>query len=296
MRTFYLGWEIRQTASAKFEAAVKCQIPSGSSRDKRRIATRKAAVAPLPAEAVELLPVFPLSWSQYVRLMGVENVQARAFYETEAIRGNWSVRELDRQISTRFYDRAVASKHQEAFLARSPRRGAGVTAEEEVRDPYVLEFLNLTDEYSESDLETALVNHLQAFLLEMGNDFALVGRQKRIRIGNSWYRIDLVLFHRGLRCLILIDLKTGAFTHADAGQMNLYLNYAREHLKLAEEADPVGIILCSEKDDAVVRYATGGISARVFASTYLTSLPNAETLRREVLTTRRALKARWRKE
>jgi hypothetical protein len=105
-----------------------------------------------------------------------------------------------------------------------------------------------------------------------------------------------LLYHRGLRCLVVIDLKTGAFTHADAGQMNLYLNYAREHLKLPDEADPVGIILCTDKDDAVVKYATGGIRARVFASKYLTSLPDEETLRREILTTQRAIRARWKGE
>lgn len=128
--------------------------------------------------------------------------------------------------------------------------------------------------------------------MEMGAGFTFVARQKRIRIGNSWYRIDLLLYHRGLRCLVVIDLKTGAFTHADAGQMNLYLNYAREHLMMLGEADPVGIILCSDKDDAIVKYATGGIRTQVFASKYLTNLPDEETLRREILTAQRAIRAR----
>jgi hypothetical protein len=128
----------------------------------------------------------------------------------------------------------------------------------------------------------------------MGTGFTFVARQKRVRVGRSWYRIDLLLYHRGLRCLVVIDLKTGAFTHADAGQMNLYLNYAREHLKLPDEADPVGIILCTDKDDAVVKYATGGIRAKVFASKYLTNLPDEDTLRREILATRQAIEARRR--
>jgi hypothetical protein len=168
--------------------------------------------------------------------------------------------------------------------------------EAEIRDPYLLEFLNLKDEYSETDLEEALIRHLEWFLLEMGAGFTFVARQKRIRIGDSWYRIDLLLYHRGLQCLVVIDLKTGAFTHADAGQMNLYLNYAKERLTMPAEADPVGIILCTDKDDAVVKYATGGIRTRVFASKYLTNLPDEETLRREILTTQRAIRARWKGE
>ncbi|WP_238389484.1 PDDEXK nuclease domain-containing protein [Urbifossiella limnaea] len=124
----------------------------------------------------------------------------------------------------------------------------------------------------------------------MGTGFTFVARQKRVRVGDSWYKIDLLLFHRVLRCLVVIDLKLGAFTHADAGQMNLYLNYAREHLVVAGEADPVGLILCSDKDDAVVHYAMGGINARVFASTYRTVLPDEATLRREILAVDRGLK------
>lgn len=165
-----------------------------------------------------------------------------------------------------------------------------VSLEAEVRDPYLLEFLNLKDEYSESELEDALVRHLETFLLELGAGFTFVARQKRIRVGDEWYRIDLLLFHR--RCLVAIDLKIGKFTHADAGQMNLYLNYVREHMKEPGESDPVGLILCSAKNDAVVHYAMGGIKAKVFGSHYLTALPDPETLRREILTTQHALESR----
>lgn len=177
-----------------------------------------------------------------------------------------------------------------------PQPAEAVSVEEEIRDPYLLEFLNLKDEYSESELEEALIRHMEWFLLEMGAGFTFVARQKRIRIGDSWYRIDLLLYHRGLRSLVVIDLKTGAFTHADAGQMNLYLNYTRQHLVMPGEAEPVGIILCSDKDDAVVKYSTGGIRAQVFASKYLTNLPDEETLRQEILTTQRTIRARWKGE
>jgi predicted nuclease of restriction endonuclease-like (RecB) superfamily len=310
-----LEWEICPTPSGKFEAQAKHPTLSGESEVGKRQTPSLPAPCPVRQAGVEsvqaLAPVtapvqpafapagvFPLSWSQYVRLMSVENPQARAFYESEAIRGGWSVRQLDRQISTQFYERAVRSKHPHPLIARgqTPKEEDTVSVEEEVRDPYLLEFLNLKDEYSETELEEALIRHLEWFLLELGTGFTFVARQKRVRVGDSWYRIDLLFYHRGLRCLVVIDLKTGAFTHADAGQMNLYLNYAREHLKLPDEADPVGIILCTDKDDAVVKYATGGIRARVFASKYLTSLPDEETLRQEILATRRAIQASRREE
>ena len=300
MRAFYLGWEIVQTPSAQFEARIIFPTASGESGKKKR-QTVSADFTPLPMSIhktiqPELLPVdiFPLSWSQYVRLMSVDNLPARAFYEAEAIRGGWSVRQLDRQIGTQFFERTLHSKRPEVLIARGqqPHPQDMVSVEEEIKDPYLLEFLNFKDEYSETDLEEALIRHMEWFLLEMGAGFTFVARQKRIRVGTSWYRIDLLLFHRGLKCLVVIDLKTGAFTHADAGQMNLYLNYAREHMMMSGEADPVGIILCSDKDDAVVQYATGGIRAKVFASKYLTDLPDEETLRQEILKTQRALLAR----
>ena len=302
MRAFYLAWEIVQTPSGQFEARVKCpELWDEPRTQKRQTSSAQSESSLMPAFASVrrgLVPTdaFPLSWSQYVRLMSVENPRARAFYESEAVRGGWSVRQLDRQINTQFFERAVGSKRPRALLARgqTAKPEDAVLVEAEIRDPYLLEFLNLKDEYSETDLEEALIRHLEWFLLEMGAEFTFVARQKRIRIGHSWYRIDLMLYHRVLRCLVIIELKTGAFTHADAGQMGLYLGYAKEHLTMPGEAEPVGIILCSEKDDAVVKYATGGIRARVFASKYLTNLPDAETLRQEIVKTQRAIRERWR--
>jgi predicted nuclease of restriction endonuclease-like (RecB) superfamily len=226
--------------------------------------------------------------------MSVDHSYARAFYETEAIRGGWSVRQLDRQIGTQFFERTSHSKQQAAMLARGqrPKPEDAVSAADEVRDPYLLEFLNLKDEYSEAELEEALIRNLEGFLLELGAGFTFVARQKRIRIGHAWYRIDLLLFHRRLKCLVVIDLKIGEFTHADAGQMSLYLTYTREHLTEPGENEPVGLILCSEKDDAVVHYSMGHMPAKVFASRYLTALPDPETLRRQILQTRHALLTR----
>ncbi|MFM8263923.1 MAG: YhcG family protein [Pirellula sp.] len=237
------------------------------------------------------MTAFPLSWSHYVRLMSVDKPFARAFYESEAIRGGWSVRQLDRQISTQFFERTSSSKQKVAMLARGqkPKPDDLISPDDEIRDPYLLEFLNLKDEYSENELEGALVNHLETFMLELGAGFTFVARQKRIRIGTEWYRIDLLLYHRRLKCLIVLDLKIGKYTHSDAGQMSLYLTYAREHLMEPGENEPVGIILCSDKDDAVVHYSIGSINARVFASKYMTELPDVKTLQREIEATKLAL-------
>lgn len=294
MRGLFLGWEIFQTPSGILEARVraqdeKFQTPSGKSDGME--------ISPTPSakfEVTALVAALPLSWSHYVRLMSVEKPQARVFYESEAIRGGWSVRQLDRQISTQFFERAANSKQPAALLARgqTPKPEDAVSVEEAIRDPYLLEFLNLKDEYSESDLEDALIEHLEAFLLELGAGFTFVARQKRIRIGTEWYRIDLLLYHRRLKCLVVIDLKIGKFTHADAGQMSLYLTFAKEHLTEPGENEPVGIILCSDKDDAVVHYSMGHMPAKVFASRYLTILPDEETLRREILQTKHALETR----
>lgn len=167
-----------------------------------------------------------------------------------------------------------------------------VTPEEEIKDPLFLEFLGLEDKYSESELEKNLVLHLQDFLLELGNDFAFIGRQKRLRIGNEWYRVDLVFYHRRLRCLIIIDLKLGKFTHADAGQMNLYLNYAAEHWTQGDENSPVGLILCAEHDAAVARYALAGLTNKVLATEYRVALPDEKLLATEIEKTRRLLEGR----
>jgi predicted nuclease of restriction endonuclease-like (RecB) superfamily len=300
MRAFFLGWEIFQTVSGNCEARAFCPVlPDAKVEGKFQTPSGKSGIVQTTSARLTsgLIPVtFPLSWSHYVRLMSVDKPQARAFYESEAIRGGWSVRQLDRQISTQFFERTVHSKRSDAMIARGrvARPEDAVSLRDEVRDPYLLEFLNLKDEYSESELEEALVRHLETFLLELGAGFTFVARQKRIRVGDEWYRIDLLLFHRRLRCLVVIDLKIGRFTHADAGQMNLYLNYTREHMMEPGENEPVGLILCSAKNDAVVHYAMGGIKAKVFASHYLTVLPDPEALRQEIVATQRAIEGRRR--
>jgi predicted nuclease of restriction endonuclease-like (RecB) superfamily len=252
-RRFGRGFSVDnlETMRLFYIAYASVAISETPSRKSRGLTRRKSETSSRILAIDHLTDRFPLSWSHYVLLVRkTADEGARAFYETEALRGGWSVRQLDRQMASQFYERTLLSKNKRSLLLKG-RAADHVTPEEEIKDPYVLEFLGLKDEYSESDLEEALIQRLEHFLLELGDDFTFVGRQKRLRIGREWYRIDLVFFHRKLKCLVVIDLKVGKFTHADAGQMHLYLNYAREHWTYKGENPPVGLILCAEKDAAV---------------------------------------------
>ncbi|WP_088510945.1 PDDEXK nuclease domain-containing protein [Burkholderia ubonensis] len=237
---------------------------------------------------------FPLSWTHYVHLMRrTRSADERRFYEDEALRGGWSVRQLDRQIGSQFYTRTLMSKDKRAMLdkGRQERAEDAVTPEEAIKDPSVLEFLNLRDEYSESQLEEALIHRLEDFLLEFGGDFAFVERQRRLRIGESWFRVDLLFFHRRLRCLVIIDLKLTELTHADVGQMHMYCNYAKEHWTLEGENPPVGLILCARTNAAVARFALDGLPNKVLAAEYHMVLPNEAVLAEELARTRREWEA-----
>lgn len=281
MRLFYLTYsltEISETVSRKFDL------------EKSETSSRK-----LNDEFFN--EHFPLPWSHYVMLVRrIKDDEARKFYESEALRSGWSVRQLDRQISSQFYERTLVSKNKSAMIKKGekPLPEDIVTPEEEIKDPFILEFLGLKDEYSENDIEEALISHLENFLLELGSDFAFIGRQKRLRIGNEWYRIDLLFFHRKLKSLVVIDLKVGKFTHADAGQMHLYLNYAKENWTNKDENPPVGLILCAEKDNAVAKYALEGLSNKVLAAEYKLVLPDVKLLAKEIEGTRKILENRKR--
>ncbi|PWC26180.1 MULTISPECIES: PDDEXK nuclease domain-containing protein [Brenneria] len=280
MRSFFLTWPIRQTLSGE-------SSPTPSQRDSRIMQTRAWRLD-------ELAQVFTLPWSAYVRLLSVKDVHARQFYENEALQGGWSVRQLDRQISSQFYERTALSRDKVAMLAEGsmPKPEDTVTPDEAIKDPYVLEFLDLKDEYSESDLEEALIQRLEDFLLELGDGFTFIGRQRRLRIDQTWYRVDLLLFHRRLRCLVIVDLKLGSLSHADVGQMHMYCNYAKEHWTFPGENPPVGLILCADKGHALARYALEGLPTKVMAANYRTVLPDAELLQKELESTRRMLESR----
>lgn len=283
MCNFYLHWpqeKIVQTLSGQFQTH-KPSIPQTLSDEMSKPHNPTVSLA---FNLADLAHAFPLSWSAYVCLLAVDKPDARSFYEHEALRGGWSVRQLKRQIDSQFFERSLLSKNKESMLSK------GVQAKSEdamslvdiAKDPYVLEFLDLKDEYSETDLEEALIHRLEDFLLELGGDFAFVGRQKRLRLDDEWFRVDLVFYHRRLQCLVLIDLKLGKFNHADAGQMHMYLNYAKAHWMLEGENPPVGLILCSQKGQAQAHYALEGLSNKVLAARYQTLLPSAEKLTDEL--------------
>ncbi len=292
MRAFYVAWpaaEIFQTLSGKSAAPENVQTPSGKS---------------LPAkDVVQLVAGFfqPVVSTESARGHGFRPPRSnrlesrwRAFYETEALREGWSVRQLDRQIDSQLYERLALSRNKAALLRKAADAQPGdlLTPEEAIRDPFVLEFLDIKDEYSESDLEEALIQHLADFLLELGDDFAFVGRQRRLRIDDTWFRVDLVFFHRRLRCLVIIDLKVGRFSYADAGQMHLYLNYAREHWMKPGENPPVGLILCAEKGAAEAHYALDNLPNKILAAEYQTVLPDEAMIVQELERTTAELERR----
>ncbi|MEK6692246.1 MAG: PDDEXK nuclease domain-containing protein [Nitrospirota bacterium] len=269
MRRFYLSYPVRisETVSRKLEGQKSATLSRNSEIT--------LAIHPLTER-------FTLSWSHYRLLLRLDEPFQREFYEAECVRGNWSVRQLDRQIQSMLYERTALSKRKMAVIAKAHEKPIILKPEDEIKDPYILEFLGLKDEYSESQLEDALIHHLEHFLLELGNGFTFAARQKRITLEGIHYRLDLLLYHRVLRCLVAIDLKIGEFTHADAGQMNLYVNYFKDKEKLPEENDPVGLILCTDKKRTVVEYALGGMNNRIFASKYKLQLPDPEVLKTEI--------------
>lgn len=265
MRAFYLNFPIRQTLSAK------------SIKEKSKTVSGKSIIRQTPSDQFEP----QLSWSHYCELLKVEEPLARSFYEKEAIQNNWSVRELKRQINSMLFERLALSKDTKAVMKMAEKGQIVEKPEDAIKDPYILEFLNLKEEtaYTESQLEQALIDKLQYFLLELGKGFTFVARQKRITITNRHYYIDLVFYNRILRCFVLIDLKTGELDHADIGQMNFYLNYFKENEKAEDENDPIGLILCARKDDIFAKYVLGGLSNKVFASKYKLALPSEKELR-----------------
>jgi predicted nuclease of restriction endonuclease-like (RecB) superfamily len=222
-----------------------------------------------------------LTFSHLLELARIDDEIRRAFYEIHCLKERWSVREFQRQKDSMLYERIGLSENRDAVLALA--REEGVVSDSpagQLRDPYVFEFLGIERRVatSESDLESALVEHLQQFLCELGRDFCFIARQFRITAGNRHYYVDLLLFHRRLRCLVAIDLKSGAFEPEHAGQLRFYVNYLAEHVAYQEENPPVGILLCAERNAEVVRFATAG-DGDVFVSRYQFELPTEEQLK-----------------
>ena len=225
-----------------------------------------------------------LSWSHYVELLKIDDPQERSFYVHECEQENWGVRELKRQMSSMLYQRLALSKNKDEVMMLAEKGQIIEKPEDIVKDPYVFEFVGLPElpVYKEGDLETALINNLSQFLLELGKGFTYVGRQQRINIGGRIFKIDLVFYHRILKCFVLIDLKRGEVQHEDIGQMNLYLNYYREEMNTPGDTEPIGIVMGAYEDKLMVKYATQNISNQLFVSRYQLYLPDKDQLENEI--------------
>lgn len=225
-----------------------------------------------------------LSWSHYVELLGVSNGLARTFYEKECLANRWSVRELERQINSMLFERLALSRDKKGMLKLAEKGQVVAVAQDVVKDPYVLEFLGIPEKHqlSEKEVEQKIIDNMQAFLLELGKGFSFVARQFRMTLNNKHFYVDLVFYHRILKCFVLIDLKLGKVTHQDIGQMNMYLNYFKKEEMAQDDSEPIGIVLGAEKDHVLVEYALGGISNQLFASKYSLSLPDKKLLQKAV--------------
>ena len=225
---------------------------------------------------------FNLSWSHYLILMRIKDINARNFYEIEAFENNWSLRELKRQVNSSLYERLVLSKDKEKVKELAVKGQIIEKAQDIIKDPYILEFLGLDEksDYSENKLETEIIDKLEMFLLELGKGFTFVGRQVRFTFDERHFRVDLVFYNRLLKCFVLIDLKIGEVTHQDLGQMQMYVNYYDRYVKLPDENDTIGIIICKDKNDTLVKLTLPKDNNQIFASRYITILPSLDEFKK----------------
>lgn len=225
---------------------------------------------------------FYLSWSHYLKLMRISNVDERHFYEIESVRNDWSLNELKRQFDSSLYERLALSTDKDSIKRLSTNGQIIENATDMIKDPYVLEFLGLEElpTYSEKDLETRIIDNLEKFLLELGKGYTFVGRQVRLTFDEEHFKVDLVFFNRILRCFVLFDLKIGELKHQDIGQMQMYVHYYDRQVKLADETLTIGVILCKDKKNSLVKMTLPENNTQIFASKYETVLPSKESLRR----------------
>ncbi|MBE0494497.1 MAG: DUF1016 family protein [Thiomicrospira sp.] len=272
MRQFYLTYpQISQSLTDQFKVDIKI---SQSVID-QSVNTPSSALK-VPAEKL----LRSCSFTHFIELVKIDDELKRTFYEVEIIKGNWSVRELKRQIASLLYERVGLSIDKKTLLQSLDNKTEAFNPTAIIKEPYILEFTGLEAKqtYSETDLETALLNHIESFLLELGTGFCFEARQKKISIENEHDRIDLVFYHRVLKCHVLVDLKVRAFSHADVGQMNSYLNYYKNEISMQGDNPPIGIILCTEKNNIKVEYATAGLDKNLFVSKYKIMLPSTKEL------------------
>jgi len=223
-----------------------------------------------------------LSYSHFQELVAIEDPRKRSFYEEECVRGNWSVRELQRQIASLYYERTAMSKDKKRLAKTVQGKAELLSPAQVIRDPYIFEFLGLQphEALNEANLEGQLIGRLQDFLLELGRGFCFEGRQKRILIGGEHFFVDLVFYHRILKCHVLIELKVDGFSHEYLGQLNTYVNWFRQHEMTGDDNPPIGILLCTKKNEALVEYALAGMDNKLFVSKYQIELPGKEEIRR----------------
>ena len=223
---------------------------------------------------------FYLSWSHYLKLMRISNIEERHFYEIEAVKNDWSLSELKRQYDSSLYERLSLSKNKDEVMLLSQKGQIIEKPADAIKDPYVLEFLQLPElpVYSETELENKIIDHLQQFLLELGKGYTFVGRQVRLTFDEEHFKVDLVFFNRILKCFVLIDLKIGELKHQDIGQMQMYVNYYDRKVKLDDENNTIGIILCKDKKQSIVEMTLPENNSQIFASKYQTVLPSKEEL------------------
>jgi predicted nuclease of restriction endonuclease-like (RecB) superfamily len=275
MKQFYHSYSIVQTLSAQSLELKDSTLSSNLEFEKVQTVSAKSVLSEKMLSR--------LSWSHICLLLAVSDEDTRSFYEIEIAQNGWSVREAKRQIESMLFERLALSKDKKGLLKLSQKGQIINKPEDAIKDPYVLEFLGLeeTERWHESDLEQALMDQLQKFLLELGKGFMFVSRQMRISINNEHYHIDMVFYNKRLRSYVLIDLKAGKFDHADYGQMKFYLNYFKEELNEKNDNEPIGMILCYEKDDEFVKYVLKD-EKTIFAKKYLMSLPDKQKLLAEV--------------
>ena len=223
---------------------------------------------------------FYLSWSHYLKLMRISNIEERHFYEIESVKNDWSLSELKRQYDSSLYERLALSKNKDEVILLSQKGQIIEKPSDAIKDPYVLEFLQLPElpVYSETELENKIIDHLQQFLLELGKGYTFVGRQVRLTFDEEHFKVDLVFFNRILKCFVLIDLKIGELKHQDIGQMQMYVNYYDRKVKLDDENNTIGIILCKDKKQSIVEMTLPEDNNQIFASKYQTVLPSKEEL------------------
>jgi predicted nuclease of restriction endonuclease-like (RecB) superfamily len=291
MRLFYLLYpQVRPEISSPPVSISERPLSVNALEICSPLVSKSQASAPGQPRPLAVHVLLRLSWTHLVDLLALDDPWKRAFYENECLKSNWSKRQLQRQISSLLYERTGLStdKHAVIETARQQAADAPNRITDLIRDPYVLEFTGLADQlrYHETDLETALLDHLQSFLLELGAGFCFEARQKRIAVGNEHDYLDLVFYHRRLRCHLLIDLKVRAFQHTDAGQMNFYLNYWKTEVMPEGDQPPIGLLLCTDKNQTKVEYATAGLDHQLFVSRYLVALPKPEQLQQIIETDR----------